>query len=130
MILKMRPVPEFSVTQHIQGKSCLELVNAALGNKGVFREKSGSPHVLELDLTNIIHLIDTVITFLEVYNANSARKVELNLFKTVCYDMQAGKHLTKAGLSKIIGRLYDTPMKKGKRLHDKAALLSILDSVV
>jgi hypothetical protein len=80
------PSPSFSVTQHSNGLSALELCKQALNNVGsAITGKSGNPSVMLYQVTNLSDLLTVVIPFLQQYNQLSARKNELAMFVEVCF---------------------------------------------
>ena len=119
--------PEFSVTQHKSGKQSLEFVKQVLlGAGSEIKAKGGSPDVLVYTVTNIQELNTIVIPFLKKYNTYSARWAEMQSLFFVCEQIANKKHLTKEGMTHIIDRVFDTPLKKGNRQLSKPLLLSVL----
>ena len=127
----MQAAPEFSVSQHVSGKSSCpvgkELVKKALNNVGnSIKPKSGTEHLLVYTVTNLKQLNDVVIPFLQKYNTYSARKAEMATLAFVCQQMKDKQHLNVEGMTRIIERVFITPLKKGNRQLSKEDLLSVL----
>lgn len=128
MKIGLRPCPSFSVTQHSKRVSSLNLVKTLLNDIGRIYPKPGRPEIMVFEVTNLKHLNNIVIPFLETYNCFSARKSELIIFKQIVEKMCDKMHLNSQGLTEIINLLHNSSINTKNRKHSKDSLFSLLEN--
>ena len=95
---------EFSVTQGASSRSALDLVREVIGCGMVIENQRHDNHretLLRLSVKRRAQLAERVSPFFEVHPLRTAKRFDFDRFTTVIQWMQAGEHLTEAGLRRI-----------------------------
>jgi LAGLIDADG endonuclease len=92
---------EFSVTQAASSRPALELLIREFGVGRVIenrRHDDHHEHLLRFSVKRRSDLVDVVVPFFEEHPLITAKRLDFERFVSVLRSMQAGAHLTEAGL--------------------------------
>lgn len=118
--------PEFTVTQHENGKEILNRIQGIFEGKGTVQRKPGSLKVWEYKLSGVSNLITHIVPFyLEYVIPFSGKVKEFNLFLEILEQKQRKDHLTQEGSRKMVKLAY-TLNEYGKGSARKRTLEEVL----
>ena len=95
---------EFSVTQAAPSRSALEELSTFFGCGYVIENQRTDNHrelLLRFSVKRRGDLVGTVVPFFEEHPLRTAKRFDFERFSTVLRKMEAGEHLTEAGLRQI-----------------------------
>ncbi len=113
-------VAGFSVAQNENRAEVLSLMKNYF-NCGFIRKNIGD-HTLKYETRNLNALLTKIIPHFEKYPLQSSKQKDFEIFKSVCYKMNKGEHLTKKGIIKIMD-LVSVMNFSGKRRYNRTAIL-------
>ena len=99
--------PEFAVTQNASSRAALELLRGYFGCGTIIENQRRDNHrelLLRFSVKRQRDLVDTIVPFFDEHPLITAKRLDFERFASVLQLMQAGCHLTEAGLE-VIARL-------------------------
>ena len=117
--------PSFSLSLNEKDKAVLEDLQTYFGC-GTVRE-SKSDRTFKFESRSVGDLARSVIPHFEVFSLRGNKARSFDGFAHVCRMIQQGDHLQRSGLVEIVG--IASELNLGRRRHDQATLLRVLDEV-
>ena len=96
--------PEFVVTQGEKSRSSLELIQSYFQCGQIYenhRSDNHKEHLLRYCVRSKKDLLEIVIPFFEKHTLNTAKRDDFQKFVRILNLIKVGKHLSKAGMTKI-----------------------------
>ena len=116
--------PRFTVTQGVQSLNCLEELKSFFGVGRIYINQRHDNHKENLGqyiVASRSQLVETIIPFFERHPLRTAKRTDFEKFARCVELMEAGRHLSPAGLAEIV-EIRQT-MNQRKPRHDLIRIL-------
>ena len=117
--------PSFSLSLNEKDRTLLEDLQTYFGC-GWIRE-SKSDRTFKFESRSVSELVESVVPQFEEFPLRGSKARSFEGFAHVCRMIKQGGHLQRSGLVEIVG--IASELNLGRRRHDQATLLRVLDEV-
>lgn len=130
MKINLKVIPEFHISQNTCSIQVLERIQKYFkcGHIRMNHRQSKTDNTYVFVVRNRQDLLKKIIPFFKRYKLQTSKSQDFEIFSSIIYMMEEGKHQTKSGAKKIISLAYRMNAKGKRRKTKQTDLMKIVES--